>query len=125
MTENSKAKFEQSLEALRHALTFEAQASRDSFYFGGIAKAFETSMEYAWKYFRAEAISAGFEVPSPREAIKLAANLGMLEDLDAWLGLLKTRNVAVHDYIGFPRDEYLSQIKLFADLAGKIRAPQG
>ena len=125
MAENSKAKFEQSLEALRHALTFEVQASKDAFYFGGIAKAFETSIEYAWKYFRTEAVSAGFEVPSPREAIKLAANLGMIDDLEAWLGLLKTRNIAVHDYIGFPREEYLSQIKIFADRASKIRAPRG
>lgn len=125
MGENSKAKFEQSLEALRHALTFETQASSDPFYFGGIAKAFETSIEYACKYFRTEAISAGFEAPSPREAIKLAANLAMIDDLDAWLGLLKTRNIAVHDYIGFPREEYLSQIKIFAYLASRIRAPRG
>jgi nucleotidyltransferase substrate binding protein (TIGR01987 family) len=125
MGESSKVKFEQSLEDLRHALSFEPKAKEDLFFFGGIAKAFETAMEYTWKYFRSEAISAGFDVPSPREAIKLAANLGMIEDLEEWLGLLKTRNIAVHDYIGFPREEYLAQIKLFAQLSKKIRAPRG
>jgi len=125
MGENSKVKFEKSLDALRHALTFESKASKDPFYFGGIAKAFETAMEYAWKYFRAEAINAGFDVPSPREAIKLAGNLGMLEDLETWLGLLKTRNIAVHDYIGLPQEEYLAQIKLFAKLAGRLSPPRG
>ena len=125
MGENSKVKFDRSLDALRHALTFEAKAAQDPFYFGGIAKAFETAMEYAWKYFRTEAISAGFDVPSPREAIKLAANLGMIEELDSWLGLLKTRNIAVHDYIGFSREEYLAQIKLFVEVATRIRSPRG
>ena len=125
MGENSKVKLEQSLEALRYALTFESKASQDPFYFGGIAKAFETAMEYSWKYFRTEAISAGFDVPSPREAIKLAANLGMIEELDSWLGLLKTRNIAVHDYIGLPQEEYLAQIKLFAEMAKRIRPSRG
>ena len=125
MSENSKVKFEQSIEALRHALTFESKVSQDRFYFGGIAKAFETAMEYAWKYFRAEAVGAGFDVPSPREAIKLAAHLGMIEELDTWLGLLKTRNIAVHDYIGLPQEEYLAQIKVFAEVAKRIKEPRG
>lgn len=122
MTTTSRSKFEEAVRALEHALGFECKIQEDDFYFGGIAKAFETAIEYAWKYFRSEALDAGLDVPSPREAIKQAANLGLIEDLEAWLGLLKTRNIAVHDYIGLPRNEYLEQIKLFAKLSKKLCA---
>jgi nucleotidyltransferase substrate binding protein (TIGR01987 family) len=123
MSDNSRDKLDQALAALEHALSFEGKVKTDAFYFGGIAKAFETAIEYAWKYFRGEAINAGFEVASPREAIKLAATIGIIDELDLWLGFLKTRNIAVHDYIGLPQDEYLEQIKLFATCAKKIKAP--
>lgn len=121
MSPNSRTKFIDAVRSLDHALSFESKIAEDDFYFGGIAKAFETAIEYAWKYFRAEALDAGLDVPSPREAIKQAANLGLIDNLDDWLGLLKTRNIAVHDYIGLSRDEYLSQIKLFSLLAQKVR----
>ena len=120
MANTSKTKFTDAVRSLEHALSFESKITEDDFYFGGIAKAFETALEYAWKYFRAEALDAGLDVPSPREAIKQAANLGLIDNLDEWLGLLKTRNIAVHDYIGIPKDEYLLQIKLFAQLAQKV-----
>ncbi len=116
----SKEKFRESFEALKHSLKYEKKISEDAFYFGGIAKAFETSIEYAWKYFRLEALEAGLEVHSPRDAIKQAANLDLIDELDEWLGLLKTRNIAVHDYIGISQDEYLGQIKKFVVLGERI-----
>lgn len=118
----SKDNFVESLNSLDHAIIkFESKIVEDCFYFGGIAKAFETAIEYAWKYFRAEAIEAGLDVPSPRDAIKQAANLGLIENLDEWLGFLKTRNLAVHDYIGIPKEDYLKQIKKFLTLAKKVK----
>ena len=61
---NAKEKFNASLKALEHALNFEGKITEDSFYFGGIAKAFETAIEYAWKYFRYEALEAGLDSPA-------------------------------------------------------------
>jgi nucleotidyltransferase substrate binding protein (TIGR01987 family) len=121
----NREKLDEALKALQHALIFENKIKQDDFFFGGIAKAFEVAIEYAWKYFRSEAADAGLEVPSPRDAIKQAANLGLIDNLEEWLGLLKTKNIAVHDYIGLPKDEYLAQIKRFATLAGQIRTPKG
>jgi nucleotidyltransferase substrate binding protein (TIGR01987 family) len=117
---NARLKFSESVKALEHALGFEQKISEDSFYFGGIAKAFESSIEYAWKYFRSEALDAGLEAPSPRDAIKQAGVLGIIDNVEEWLDLLKTRNYAVHDYIGISKDDYLRQIKRFAEMARRL-----
>lgn len=65
-------------------------------------------------------MDAGLEVPSPRDAIKQAAALGIIQDLEEWLGLLKTRNIAVHNYLGLSNEEYLEQIKKYIQLVRKI-----
>lgn len=44
---NNKEKFKQSFAALENAMKYEHKIADDDFYFGGIAKAFETSIEYA------------------------------------------------------------------------------
>ena len=93
----------------------EPKIRQDDFYLGGIANAFEISRRYAWRYLCAEALAAGRDVPSRREAIKQGANLGMISDLDTWLGLLNTRHIAGHDHVGWSKQEYRTQTELFAE----------
>src|SRR3989338_10582454 len=116
----------ESFRQLEHALDFEDKVSKDRFYFSGICKSFETCLEYAWKYFKRQATDQGLEVYSPKEAIKLAGQLGLIEDVESWLGFLNDRNVAVHDYLGIPDQVYLKTIKSFAiqmkTLISKINA---
>ena len=38
-----------------------------------LAKAFESTFEYVWKHLKREADHAGFEVYSPRDALRYAA----------------------------------------------------
>ena len=118
---DSKQKCRDAIAALKHAIKYEEKIAEDIFYFGGISKAFETAIEFSWKFFRAEAIEAGLDIPSPRDAIKQAGNLGIIDDVELWLELLKTRNIAVHNYLGIPKEEYLIQIKKFINLADKLK----
>ena len=104
-------KFQQAAADLERAISFETKAKTDPFYYGGIAKAYEVAIEYAWKYFRTEAIDAGLEAESPRDAIKQAGVIGILSDVEKWLKFLKIRNIAVHDYLGVSQEEYIQTAK--------------
>ncbi|MBN2359757.1 MAG: nucleotidyltransferase substrate binding protein [Deltaproteobacteria bacterium] len=99
--------------ALAHALAFAKKAKSDPFYAAGIAKSFEICFEYAWKYLKAVATEHGLEAHSPRDAIKTAARMGLLDDAEAWLGFLEDRNLSVHDYLGVDDAGYLQTVKSF------------
>lgn len=96
------------------------QAERDSFIFAAISKYFESSLEYAWKYFKRQAEEAGFEVLSPKEAIKHAGQLALIEDVTLWLKFLSNRNHAVHDYQGISNLDYLGIIRDFEKEGRKL-----
>lgn len=113
-------KLKQAITDLKHALSFEKKIAEDSFYFSGIAKNFETCFEYAWKYFKQRAIEDGLEAFSPRDAIKMAGRLNLIDDVEKWLGFLEDRNEAVHDYMGISDEEYLKTIKSFFSEVKKI-----
>jgi nucleotidyltransferase substrate binding protein (TIGR01987 family) len=91
-------KFVASVEALETAIKFKSKALEEKFYFYGIAKAFEVCFEYTWKHMRQYVVEEGLDAASPRDAIKQAANLELIDNLDRWLDYLRDRNLAVHDH---------------------------
>lgn len=113
-----------SIESFEHALSFQKKIKEDSFYFLGLAKAYEICLEYCWKYFKKTAEDEGLEAFSPREAIKLAGRLEIIDSVESWLRFLEIRNRAVHDYIGVPSDEYLKTINEFHKELKKLK-PRG
>lgn len=64
----------------------------------GLVKRFEYTFELAWKtlkdYLEAQGVSAKF----PREVIKSAFELEILDDGEIWLEMLEKRNLLVHIY---------------------------
>ena len=106
-------KLDETAAALEHALSFEHLIKSDEFYAGGIAKAYEVALEYSWKYLKQRADIEHLEAYSPREAIKLAGRIGLIDDVEFWLRCMDARNLAVHDYIGISREDYLLLIKRF------------
>lgn len=114
MKEKSDAgKFKQSLGELEDALCFIDKAKDKRIYFSGISKSFEVCLEYAWKYLKKRAIDEGFEAYSPKESIKIAGKMGLIDDVEKWLECLADRNLAVHDYIGIEDEDYLETIQKF------------
>lgn len=59
---------------------------------------FEFSFELAWKMLQAIAVFEGIEVNSPREAIRTAAQLELVDDPENWLSFLEARNLTTHTY---------------------------
>jgi nucleotidyltransferase substrate binding protein (TIGR01987 family) len=108
-----REKLADAVEKLARALTFEKKAKSDPFYSAGLAKSFEICFEYAWKHFRRAAAEHGLDAFSPRDAIKTAGRLGLIGDVEAWLGYLEDRNLSIHDYLGVSDQDYLKTIKSF------------
>lgn len=106
-------KLKDAITDLEHALTHLEKAKKDNFYFAGISKEFEVCFEYAWKYLKQKVEADGLEAASPKEAIKQAGHIGLIKDVEKWLGFLQDRNIAVHDYLGMSNADYLKTIQQF------------
>ena len=59
---------------------------------------FEYTFELSWKLFRRVAKIEGITVGSPRQAIRSAYDVALLEDIDAWFEMLDDRNRTSHTY---------------------------
>ena len=88
-------------------LAYEKRKAGDDLPFLALCKALEVLMEYSWKELKRLVEEAGLFAPSPREAIKQAAKLGIIDRPDRWLAVLTARNDSVHDYFGIPENAYL------------------
>lgn len=107
--------FSQALAALRKAPT-------DRLAFAGASKCFEVAFEYAWKWFKRQADDAGFEVYGPRDSMKAAAQLGLIQDIQRWESFLHARNLSVHDYLGISDAEFLEAMSDFDRALAELKA---
>lgn len=64
----------------------------------GIIQLFEMTFELAWKVLKDYLEAQGYLANSPREAIKLAFQIGVIEDGHTWLEALSNRNLTTHTY---------------------------
>lgn len=64
---------------------------------GGI-QFFEMTFELAWKVLKDYLESEGFEVKSPRAAIKQGIQIELIEDGHLWIDALDDRNLTSHTY---------------------------
>lgn len=106
-------KLAESIQKLAQSLKHQDKIHDDPVYFAGITKCFETCLEYAWKFMKREVVKQGYEAYSPREAIKLAGKIQLIEDVEKWLNFLEDRNLSVHDYLDIPEQDYINLIKDF------------
>lgn len=64
----------------------------------GLIKFFEMTFELAWKLLKDYLGAEGYDVKSPRGAIKQAFQIGLIEDGQTWLIALEDRNLITHTY---------------------------
>ena len=119
------AKLAESLHLLASSLKALKGKSDDVILFAATSKAFEISFEYAWKYLKRAADQAGLEVYSPRDAIKAAAQLGLISDIQLWDSFLNARNLSVHDYVGMKNTDFLPLIIQFEKAVRKLVSVHG
>ena len=76
----------------------------------GIIQLFEVVFELSWKLMKDYLEASGFRVSSPRETIKQAYQVELIDDGHIWMDALADRNLTVHTY-----DEALAK-RMTADI---------
>lgn len=64
----------------------------------GIIQFFEMTFELAWKVLKDYLEAEGYSVKSPRETVKQAFQIGLIEDGHIWIDALSNRNLTTHTY---------------------------
>ena len=64
----------------------------------GIIQGFEFCYELFWKVFQKISASEGLVTGSPKQAIKAAFAMGLIDDEILWLKMIEDRNLTVHTY---------------------------
>lgn len=89
--------------------------------FLAVAKAFEVAIEYAWKELKRRLEEKGVaDIYAPKDVIRKAAQIGMLDDPERWLDYIDARNDSVHDYYGMTQAEYVELARKFMKDAKKV-----
>jgi len=77
----------------------------------GVIQFFEITFELSWKLMKDYLSYIGYEVKSPREAIKTSFSIELIVDGTAWLDALSDRNLTVHTYDEAQADEIHMRIE--------------
>jgi len=65
---------------------------------GGLIQFFEMAFELSWKLLKDYLTKEGYEITSPREAIKQAFQSQLIQAGEVWLIALEDRNLTTHTY---------------------------
>ena len=100
--------FEKSFVLLKSALDIEIPSIVEK---AGVIQFFETTFELAWKLMKDYLEYLGYDINSPREAIKKSFSIALISEGDVWLKALIDRNLTVHTYDEAVADEVYKTIK--------------
>ena len=97
----------------------------EKFILSGTVQMFNLSFDLAWKVMKdiITEYHGVLEYPtgSPRETLRMANSVGLIED-DTWLEMLRARNNLAHDYDGELAVRYFEKItSTYDDLMEKFR----
>ena len=77
----------------------------------GMIQFFEITFELAWKALEDYLESEEFMVKSPRETIKQAFQIGLIDNGHIWIDALSNRNLTTHTYDEALADNMVKEIK--------------
>lgn len=77
----------------------------------GMIQFFEMTFELAWKVLKDYLEAQGYMVKSPRETIKQAYQIGLIEDGHHWIDALSKRNLTSHTYDEALAKKFVNEIK--------------
>jgi len=100
--------FEKSFVLLKNALDIETPNIVEK---AGVIQFFETTFELSWKLMKDYLEYVGYDINSPREAIKKSFSIELINEGDMWLQALIDRNLTVHTYDEATANEVYKIIK--------------
>ncbi len=77
----------------------------------GLIQTFEFTFELAWKAMKDRLEFEGYEIRSPRETIRRAFEMKLIDDAEPWLKALESRNLFNHTYSDELAEEAIDLIK--------------
>ena len=99
---SNENRWRQRLQNLNKAWTrLESACSQDAYNeleIAGLVQTFEFTFELTWKTMKDKLTFEGYEVNSPREAIKKAFEMDLIRDVETWFEALESRNLFAHTY---------------------------
>lgn len=113
-------KLKDSIDLLKLSYKAHKKNADDKLINAALAKSFEVAFEYLWKYFKQIGSNEGYEIYSPRDAIKAALSMKIISDATLWENFLSHRNLSVHDYVGVDSKETPAIVKEFLAEVEKI-----
>ena len=75
-----------------------AQKEYNELELAGLVQTYKFTFELCWKTLKDLLTFEGYEVNSPRETIKRAFELSLIDDVDCWFNALENRNLPSHIY---------------------------
>ncbi len=87
----------------------EQEAIQDS-----LVKRFEYTIEMSWKSCKRHLSEEGFveaRTGSPKSIIRLAAEAGIIDDVDSWISYINARQSTSHDYSEEKADKVLKLVE--------------
>ena len=92
--------FERAFGGLAEAVELHARGELNDLAQAGLIQRFEYTWELAWKVLRDYLTDAGnpLAIPSAINVIRAAFEINLIDDGDAWVAMLKARNVMSHEY---------------------------
>jgi nucleotidyltransferase substrate binding protein (TIGR01987 family) len=100
--------YEASLRELRNALEKTEYTSLER---AGLIQFFETSFELAWKTLKDLLFYEGYDVQSPKAALRQAFASGIIIEGELWIRALDVRNLFSHTYSNTLAEEAVKLIK--------------
>jgi len=87
--------YEKSFLLLKDAMTLSSPSVIEK---AGSIQFFETTFELAWKLMKDYLTYSGYDVKSPRDSIKTAFSISIIQQGDLWIEALMDRNLTTHTY---------------------------
>ena len=87
--------YEKSFLLLKRTLEIENPSEAEK---GGLIQFYEMAFELAWKLLKDYLYELGFNINSPREAIKQAYQSDIINSGQEWIDALEDRNLTTHTY---------------------------
>ncbi|MGN0414095.1 MAG: HI0074 family nucleotidyltransferase substrate-binding subunit [Agathobacter sp.] len=113
MEEKSINRYRSFCRSLDNLSDAKGKDSGDKFVLSGTVQMFNLSFDLAWKVMKdiITEYHGALDYPtgSPRETLRMAHSVGLIED-DIWMEILRARNNLAHDYDGELAMKYFGKI---------------
>lgn len=118
LNEKLKSQLED-LEKALNRLEESLNQKKNDFLRDSVIQRFEFSFELAWKIMMGFNLSQGRESASPKAAIRVAAQLEIVENPEVWFKYLEARSLASHTYNEAEAEKVYQKAKEFLPEARK------